>query len=274
MADMPLLSICIPTFNREDYVVALVRQTLRAEGDFEICVHIDGSTDNTQSSLEQITDRRLRITSAANRGRATAISAAIAQSKGRFVMLFDDDDTLYEDCLAQILSDCEAPLNAETCGYIYNMAGTVSGVSDQTHNKMKVNFLSLRADYSVVGDKKEVVAGQLIKRASDDFSDVYRRIPTSLIWARIALNKDVCVRDITVGEKHYLPAGLTDGMHRIKKANAAPMVSLYVTHVKAYFLGRYKSPRFLFRAIAGVIFYSVYSALNRVAANGRKTKHV
>jgi len=274
MDDSPLLSICIPTFNREDHVVALVGSLLKSEGSFEVCVHVDGSTDNTRFRLQQILDSRLRLTCEVNRGRANAIATTISQSRGKFIMLFDDDDTLYPAGLQQVLIDCELPLPAEVCGYIYNMDGTIGHGSPGIKNGVLANFLSLRADRSLRGDKKEVVVASLVKSASADFAGVHRRVPTSLLWARVALTTDVYFRDFVVGKKHYLPAGLTDDMASLKKANAAPMVSLYVTHVRGYLLGRYKSPRFLLKALLGVVLYTLYNGLNLLTAARWKKKHV
>ena len=103
MSSRPSLSICIPTFNRRERVVSLVQSVLETPGQVEVCVHVDGSEDDTIEQLARISDSRLVLSASPNRGRASAIATAIAASRGRFVMLFDDDDTLYRKGLEQIL---------------------------------------------------------------------------------------------------------------------------------------------------------------------------
>ena len=62
------------------------------EGDFEICVHIDGSTDNTSQQLSNIVNPRLRVSSGENRGRGSALYKTVSMAYGEFIMIFDDDE--------------------------------------------------------------------------------------------------------------------------------------------------------------------------------------
>ncbi|PKP85271.1 MAG: hypothetical protein CVT80_03540 [Alphaproteobacteria bacterium HGW-Alphaproteobacteria-2] len=94
---MTLLSICIPTFNRAGSVLALVEALHRVPGDFEICIHDDGSSDDTYARLTEIGDPRLRLSRSANGGRALALRAAIGRASGHFAMIHDDDDMLHPE---------------------------------------------------------------------------------------------------------------------------------------------------------------------------------
>lgn len=256
-----ILSICIPTFNRRERLGSLVRDLLSVPGRFEICVHVDGSTDGTLEELATIADVRLAVASGPNGGRANALLNACRRARGRFIMIFDDDDILSQEGLQAALDDCVRPLPEGTIGYIYHLVGEHGDrIGDPFPMIAGSNFLALRADHGVRGDKKEVVLADALKAAIYDGRGRFRRVPTSLIWARLAIRYDVICRDVAIGRKVYLTDGMTDNAGKLKVRDAYPMALLYTTHVIAFVHGRYRSLRFLGRAIAGVAIYGARAA--------------
>ena len=144
----PALSICIPTYNRMEMIVELVRALTAVGGNFEILVHDDGSTDDTLKALSSIGDPRLHVTSGPNRGRAHALASATAGAAGFFTMLFDDDDELWPDGLGLVLADCAEPLPDGAAGYIYHMADEAGVRIGDAFPAGRSNFLALRAHRS------------------------------------------------------------------------------------------------------------------------------
>lgn len=260
----PLLSICLPTFNRQDLLDGLVRQLLSEPGDFEVCVHVDGSTDATLDRLKQIADTRLRYDVSENMGRGSALFRAVNLARGRFVMLFDDDDTLFKEGLRVVLEDCKSPLPDHCVGFVYNLCDNSDHLVGSPFTAERANFLAIRADHRVTGDKKEVVLAQALKRVIMDGAGVYRRIPTSLFWSRLALMGDVMCRNIVIGRKQYLQGGMTSTIRRLKMANAWPMVLLYRSNLQGYLSGKYKSRKFAAKAAAGIIYYGALASANSI----------
>lgn len=85
----------MPTFHRPDLVIRAVRsaaaQTLSA---IEIIVIVDSRDDATARRLGEIADPRLRvILPTRHLGNADARNAGVAEAKGRWTALLDDDDT-------------------------------------------------------------------------------------------------------------------------------------------------------------------------------------
>jgi glycosyltransferase involved in cell wall biosynthesis len=247
-----------------------VEEILRHGEDIEVCVHVDGSDDGSYESLAAIGHSRLRISVSDNRGRANALLTAVGNSTGRFVMLFDDDDELSAEGVSQILDDCGAADDRGVVGYIYHMCDESGHIIGSEFPVGKSNFLALRADHRVAGDKKEVVLGALLRREMSCGRMQHRRVPTSVYWCRIALAGDVLCRETVVGRKRYLETGMSAGIAALKRSNASPMAELYLTHIRGYLRGRYRSVPFLARAIAGAIFYSGLGWLPLTGSSGAR----
>lgn len=259
-----LLSICIPSFNRAAIVENLVASLLEQEGAFEIRVHVDGATDDTMERLARLADHRLFVSTACNQGRAGALNAAIRAARGQFIMIFDDDDLLWPCGLSQVLADCARGVPDSVAGFIYHLADASGSRVGTAFRGDRSNFLALRADWGVTGDKKEVVLAELLKKAVAGGSSHYRRIPTSLFWSRIALRHDIICRNVIIGRKYYMEGGMTAGIRRLKSANAWPMVLLYATHLRGFVMGRYRSPSYALRAAASLLVHSWSTLLHRI----------
>jgi glycosyltransferase involved in cell wall biosynthesis len=93
-ASRPLVSVIVPTFERPQLVLRAVRSALaQTVGRLEAIVVVDGRDEATCAALLQIHDARLRvIVPARHLGNADARNVGIADSRGRWVALLDDDD--------------------------------------------------------------------------------------------------------------------------------------------------------------------------------------
>jgi glycosyltransferase involved in cell wall biosynthesis len=98
------VSVIIPVYNGEATVAAAVESALaqRFDGEFEVIVINDGSTDGTRSALEQF-GGEIRVIDQANGGVAAARNAGIAAAAGEYIALLDCDDTWSENKFAEVL---------------------------------------------------------------------------------------------------------------------------------------------------------------------------
>jgi glycosyltransferase involved in cell wall biosynthesis len=105
----PLLSICIPTYNR----AGLLAQTLRhlrsvcSGDDVEVVISDNCSPDETQEVIAEFAPRFRHfgaIRQAENRGGMPNLAAAIALASGEFIYTLNDDDEIFIDGLGAAIS--------------------------------------------------------------------------------------------------------------------------------------------------------------------------
>ena len=89
-----MVSVIIPTYNRETLIERSVRSVLeQTYTDLEVIVVDDCSTDNTRQRLEAIQDTRLRYTCLErNSGACVARNSGIDLAQGEYIAFQDSDD--------------------------------------------------------------------------------------------------------------------------------------------------------------------------------------
>ncbi len=93
---MPLLSFCIPTYNRVLSVVKLVECLLALRDlDIEVVVLDNGSTDGTFAELQKITDSRFILkTNGVNRGALYNMVTVFGHASGDYLIYSTDQDAI------------------------------------------------------------------------------------------------------------------------------------------------------------------------------------
>ena len=89
----PVITIIIPTFNREKFIGAAIRSVLEQSfQEFEIIVVNDGSTDGTAEIVRSFSTDKLRYIYQENHGRSSARNHALRLARGRYIAFLDSDD--------------------------------------------------------------------------------------------------------------------------------------------------------------------------------------
>ncbi|MBR6757368.1 MAG: glycosyltransferase family 2 protein [Bacteroidaceae bacterium] len=107
---MPRVSIIVPVYNAENYIVqcldSILNQTFQ---DFEVIIVDDGSTDNSAKICNKYAeqDHRIILIKKSNGGVSAARNIAISQASGEWITFLDADDMLFPDCLEQCVSIME-----------------------------------------------------------------------------------------------------------------------------------------------------------------------
>ncbi len=101
---MPKVSICIPTYNRRDYL----RETLESifvqtYKDYEVVMVDDGSTDGTEQMIKK-SKYPIRYFWQENLGVAKARNKLIELAKGEYITFIDSDDLLFQYAVGDLMN--------------------------------------------------------------------------------------------------------------------------------------------------------------------------
>lgn len=96
-----VFSIVIPTYNRSNFIPIAIKSVLnQTYSNFELIIVDDGSTDNTKEVVLSITDPRIQYHKKENRERGAARNYGCNKAKGDYIVFFDSDDIMYQNCLS------------------------------------------------------------------------------------------------------------------------------------------------------------------------------
>jgi glycosyltransferase involved in cell wall biosynthesis len=122
MYSQPLVSVCIPSYNSEEFIATTLQSILsQTFGDFELVIVDDKSTDATIPTIQGFNDPRIRlIENEKNLGLGGNWNKVLSCARGDYVKLLGDDDVLYPECLARQVEALEQSANASAVLAICN----------------------------------------------------------------------------------------------------------------------------------------------------------
>jgi GT2 family glycosyltransferase/glycosyltransferase involved in cell wall biosynthesis len=108
MPNAPLISIVLPVYNGQKYLLAAIESCLSQTcSDFELLIADDGSTDNSWSIIEKAStlDKRIKAwKNKENLGLFKNYNFCMEQAKGKYIKPFAQDDLLASNCLEKLSS--------------------------------------------------------------------------------------------------------------------------------------------------------------------------
>jgi glycosyltransferase involved in cell wall biosynthesis len=134
---MKQVSILIPVYNREQYIVpcldSVFRQTYK---DFEVVVYDDGSTDNTIKILEQKYAGRIRLIRGEHLGVAGARNKLLEAIETPYACWQDSDDVMHDQRVELQLRAIKDENKDMMFSYMYFFAGPIH---TRTRQLRKIN---------------------------------------------------------------------------------------------------------------------------------------
>lgn len=205
---MYLLSICIPTFNRENDLKSML-DSIKPNNDIEVVICDDGSTDNTNELVKNYYSKlNIKYIFQKNLGVSAAMLTAYNNSSGKYVIKMDSDDLFTDDGINFILDSIKK--NTNQVAFLFGVKTVKKNFkSENIPPSGIINFISVYADHNVKGDLKQVVKTEIVLRYMYDVPSKVRRIPPGLLWIKIAEDYNCLSFNKAVAIKNYLDDGIT-----------------------------------------------------------------
>lgn len=186
---MNSVSVIIPTWNREKFLVPAVRSVLCQKGvDLEVLVCDDGSTDNSKNKIIALKDKRVIWLEGEHSGLpAVPRNRGIRATKGEWLAFLDSDDEWLENKLARQFEVMRRSAVLACCGNAYritqtkNISGAVLGL-----NKENIGFFDLlKCNYIICSSV--LVHRSIIEKAKGFPEDMnLKTIEDYALWLRMA----------------------------------------------------------------------------------------
>ncbi len=108
----PLISVVMPAYNHERFITRTIKSVLeQSYPNLELIIVNDGSTDNTETTIKNFSDPRIRYFAQENQDAYNALNNGISYSRGEFIAIINSDDLFTTDRLERLLQqhhDCGA----------------------------------------------------------------------------------------------------------------------------------------------------------------------
>ena len=103
----PVVSICIPTYNRKDFLKETLQSVFaQTYKDYEVVIVDDGSTDGTEEMMKSI-GRPVRYYWVDHIGQYAARNKLIELAHGKYITFVDSDDLLFPDTIERLIKAIE-----------------------------------------------------------------------------------------------------------------------------------------------------------------------
>jgi len=174
-ASLPLVSVIIPCWNAEKYVLTAVLSALsQTYPNVEIVVVDDGSKDGSVKALDRVRDR-IKLVSTENRGAHAARNAGLELSSGAFIKFLDADDFLFPEAIERQLQAIEQLGDREfTVGRLFELE-EATGVILPASGANAANDPSSSLECLIV--ETPITSCMLYRRSMVEAVDGFRDLP-------------------------------------------------------------------------------------------------
>ena len=245
----PKVSVIIPTYNCERYVLEAIESVSRQTfNHWELIIVDDGSTDNTCETVKcYLSEKRVRYIFQRNRGLATARNTGIRESSGEYIQFLDADDLIHAEKL-EIQSqyfDLRKDVDVVFSDYSFFKDGKPEALIEPPARKLSGDIKTdmLRGNFVVVNSlltKKEAI------KSVGGFDETLAGAEDWDLWLRMLLSGKVFRRlDEKLAFVRIHPGRMTrnrlrrySGRYQVVKKNLknVPKGSIYWHSAKRFFV--------------------------------------
>lgn len=227
----PLVSIVIPVYNMEQFVLECVNSILdQTYTNIELMIIDDASTDSTYSLLKSLDDSRIvLIKNELNLGLAACVNAGIVRSNGKYIARMDGDDIAMPDRIQKQVSFLEQNTDVDIVGTAMKSFGhsTYLHVFPSTHAECKTQLL-----FNVCfGHPTVMMRKSIFKDASNFYNEELRQYSEEYeLWTRLVDKfKFANLVEPLLKYRTFPESSKTDSENK-RKLNSYEIRSRYITH--------------------------------------------
>ncbi len=210
----PVVSICIPTYNRPDLLLKALKSCLaQSYKDYEIVITDNSSNEDSKNGIESLNNSSIRYhKNEKNIGGLGNLNKALELSQGKYIKYLMDDDLLKPDCLEKMVPILD---KYPDVGVVMSPLEIINENDERTHPVFyliqKMNYLyKYRKDSGLI-DKKIILF--------DFLARVYPCcVPTGILYrkecfnrlglldknAKFAVDVEICMRFSLEYDFYYL----------------------------------------------------------------------
>jgi glycosyltransferase involved in cell wall biosynthesis len=208
---MPVFSIVIPLYNKENYIEntlkSVFNQTFK---DFEVLIINDGSTDQSCKIAASFTDSRVRLLHQTNQGASAARNLGIQNAKAANIVFLDADDYWYPNHLETLyLLEKEFSNCAIYCSrYLTKIAKNKVIETDFSYS-FPTDFRGVIPDYfescyvNRVATSSSIFVKKAILEENNCFNTAISSGQDLELWTKIAINHKVAISDKITAIYHF-----------------------------------------------------------------------
>lgn len=205
----PAISVLIPVYNVEQYLVKCIESVLKQDfQDWEMILVDDGSPDNSGAICDEYAqkDCRIKVVHKDNGGLISARQTGFVNSKGKYLVFLDSDDTLANEALSILYNNIIQGYDVVKGGIVkVNQKDEIistecfrisEGVIEGTENIIKKIFNGDIAPY-LCGSiyKRELFAAEIFDKSSEARISFGEDWLTNLLTAD-NIQKILCIKDV------------------------------------------------------------------------------
>lgn len=222
-----MLTILTPTYNRGKYLERIYNSLLeQTDQNFEWLLIDDGSTDNTEEVVRELTERKdrvfdFRFYSKQNGGKHTAINYGSQYASGDLVLILDSDDYLTPDAVESVHEYWDRYKDdKKICGLSFLKAFDInSPVAKFKKDVLRSDHISYRINKHVDGDCCEVIRTDVLREFPFPEFEGERFLGENYLWVNAALKYDTIYIRKVIYICEYLDGGLTKSGRQMRMRN-------------------------------------------------------
>ncbi len=178
-------SIIVPTYNRAHLIARCLDSILKQQGDFEIIVVDDGSTDKTEDAVKEIaknTSRTIHYYYQPNSGAGDARNLGAKNATGKYLLFLDSDDEALDGWLAsfqQMINEGNSQVVCCGIEFVDSLGGVLNSripVGSLSKNGVKQGGLYLSGTFAIQAELFHQLGGYASKLQAHQHSELRCRL--------------------------------------------------------------------------------------------------